>query len=157
MQSQTNIIILVDVIGALSDQTLLNGNLAMMDNSIYQSTGQGTPNLCTVCRPGQILQWVLHPVDVQTPVGIKSITFGGSGPDLGTDVTEPTDTPLPDGGSSPDGVALPDSVTQSLEVWSGVVPPYMIPGMEYPYRLELQMYEGPYSVMLIDSCSLKCI
>ncbi len=140
MTQQVNITILVDVIGALSDKTLLNGNLAMMDNSV-DSTGQGTPELSTTCRPGQTIQWTVIAVDLQTPVEIKSITFLGADPDV---------SPPPLDASSGDSVKL------GLNVWSGIVPPYVTPGTSYRYELRLQMYEGMHSVMSIDSCSLRC-
>ncbi|MFE7595110.1 hypothetical protein ACFU6K_37490, partial [Kitasatospora sp. NPDC057512] len=44
-----------------------------------------------------------------------------------------------------------------LNVWSGVVPPYLVPGVPYRYRLELQMYEGEHSVLHIDSPALMCL
>lgn len=133
MNCQINIVVMVNVMGALSDKTL-RGNLWMMDNSTGQSVGQGTPDLCTVVQPGQLVQWVVHAVDVQTPVDIKKITFlsstqGANGAD--------------------NGAKLP------LNVWSGVVPPYMAFGVEYRYRIELQMYEGDNSIQYVDTCSLK--
>lgn len=143
MKPQVNIVVVVDVVGALSDGTLLNGNLCMMDNGTCESTGQGTPDLCTVCQPGQIVQWVCYALDLQTPVDIKNITFLGSGRDNGQ--------PNQGDANSSDSEKLP------LDVWSGVVPPSMVPGMAHNYRLELQMYEGEASVLHIDSCALKCL
>jgi len=142
MKTKIDIVILVDVISALSDGTLLDGNLAMMDNGHLPSTDQGTPELCTVCQPGQTIQWTIHAVDLQTPVEIRRITFL----DTRSDVEDSGDAAV----ESPPGDRL------SLNVWSGVVPPWAIPGAVYKYRLELQMYEGKNSVMTIDSCSLRC-
>lgn len=150
MNEHVNVVIAVDVIGALSDRTLLNGNLIMMDNGPYQSSGQGTPDLCTVCRPGQIIQWVIYAVDLQTPVEIKSIAFLDAGSGLpALDGDDRGSLNQVDGGSS-------ESEHLELEVWSGVVPPWVVPGVKYRYRLELRMYEGENSVMSIDSCSLQC-
>jgi len=75
MESNICIFTVVDVIESLSGGTLLNGNLCMMDNSPWESTNQGTPNLCTLCYPGQTITWKALAVDVQTPLAIKSITF----------------------------------------------------------------------------------
>ena len=121
MRPQVNIVGVVDVIGALSDQTLLKGNLCMMDDGAWESTGRGTSALSTVCRRGQIVQWVVHAVDVQTPVEIRNITFLGS--DRSTIVPGHDDARAAGGGG--------------LTVWSGVFPSYAVPGMEYRYRLEL--------------------
>ncbi|MFJ2776007.1 MULTISPECIES: hypothetical protein [unclassified Kitasatospora] len=141
MKPQVNIAVVVDVIGALSAGTLLDGNLTLVDDGSFQSTGQGTPELCTVVAPGQVIQWSALAVDLQTPVDIRSITFLGAGH-----------------GAEPD----PEDFTEEgekldLDVWTGVVPPYMTPGVPYRYRLELQMYEGPHSVLHIDSPALMCI
>jgi len=139
MKPQVNIAVVVDVIGALSDKSLLNGNLCMMDDGTFDSTGQGTPELCTVVAPGQVVQWSALAVDLQTPVEIKSITFlgPGDGEDAGAR-----------GEDSGDGDHL------DLNVWTGVVPPFMAPGVPHKYRLELQMYEGEHSVLRIDSPAL---
>ena len=149
MKQKINIIILVDVIGALSDETLLNGNLAMMDNGDGPSTGQGTPGLVTACAPGQTIQWTVKAVDLQTPVDIKRITFvagpGGDGTAAAPDAAAAAPT------------AETDSARLPLDVWAGVVPPYAVPGGVYKYRVELQMYEGKNSIMSIDSCALKCV
>jgi hypothetical protein len=110
-----------------------------MDDSSLSSSDQGTPNLCTVCHPGQTINWTIIAVDLQTPVAIRNITFGDQV------IESPTD----------------DIETESdklhLNVWSGTVPYWLIPGVKYRYRLELQMYEGINSIMSIDTPSLRCI
>ncbi|MFJ8820786.1 hypothetical protein ACIREE_03285 [Streptomyces sp. NPDC102467] len=136
---QVNIVAVVDVIGALSGGTLLNGNLCMMDNGDHDSRGQGTPHLCTVVRPGQVVQWTVLAVDLQTPVEIRNITFLG-----------------------PDGEATPterlsgngDGDKLDLAHWAGTVPLSLTPGTPHKYRLELQMYEGARSVLHVDSPAL---
>jgi hypothetical protein len=143
MESKISIFSVVDVIESLSGGTLLNGNLCMMDNSLYGSTNQGTPSLCTLCYPGQTINWTILALDLQTPVAIKNITF------LGPDSTAPVQPPI-EGTSS-------ESDKLHLNVWSGIVPHYMVPGVEYRYRLELQMYEGKNSIMYVDTPSLKRI
>ncbi|MFJ2745756.1 hypothetical protein ACIO3O_39560 [Streptomyces sp. NPDC087440] len=77
VQQKVNIVAVVDVIGALSDGTLGNGNLCLIDDSPHDSRGQGTTQLQTVVSPGQTVQWTALAVDLQTPVEIKSITFIG--------------------------------------------------------------------------------
>ncbi|MFF4184182.1 hypothetical protein ACFYZ9_13410 [Streptomyces sp. NPDC001691] len=170
MNPKVNIVVVVDVIGALSDGTLRNGNLCMVDDGSLQSTGQGTPELCTVVQPGQVVTWSALAVDLQTPVEIKNITF--LGPDGEAGPTAPlTHTPAHQG-SAPrgplPGTPLGEARDQAgrdghaeerhnpeLEVWSGVVP-YLAPGVAHPYRLEVQMYEGEYSTLHIASPALMC-
>lgn len=142
MKPRVNIIAVVDVIGALSAGTLLDENLSMMDDGEYQSTGQGTPDLVTVCLSGQTVQWTVLALDLQTPVEIKSLTF------LGADGT-PAPTAVDD--------VRPTGEDLSLAVWSGVVPEGLAPGVDYRYRLELQMYDGAASVMHVDTCALKSL
>ncbi|QXJ20214.1 hypothetical protein AGRA3207_000887 [Actinomadura graeca] len=144
MKPQVNIIVLVDVVGALSERTLNDGNLSLVDDGQFDSPGQGTTRLCTVVSPGQLVQWTAVAVDVQTPVEIRSITFLGSGDAAleEPDAADAQDVPAHEG-TAPD-----------LKVWSGFVPPYLVPGAPYRYRLELQMHEGPNSVLHVDSPAL---
>lgn len=140
MESKINIVSVVDVVEALSTRTLLNGNLCMMDDSRFQSINQGTTNLITLCYPGQLINWVVYAVDLQTPVSIRNISFVGSR-----------------GFKSEIDLSDTDSDKLDLNVWSGIVPAYLVPGVEYKYRLELQMYEGKNSIMYVDTPSLKCV
>ncbi|MFK4070781.1 hypothetical protein [Streptomyces sp. NPDC029674] len=223
MKSQVNIIAVVDVIGALSIKSLYDGNLCMVDDSAFDSTHQGTPNLVTVVKPGQVVSWTALAVDLQTPVEIKSISFapvegrqgqpgqqgqqglpgyqGQSGqqgyaagqqghdtrvgvgtatpsaPGMGTAVPapgpgatgtqaapqaqQPHQTPQAQAHQTPQphqahGSQEQDGDKLDLDVWTGVVPHWMTPGVPYQYRLELQMYEGANSVMTIDSPALMC-
>lgn len=143
MEPKISIFAVVDVIESLSGGTLLNGNLCLMDNSHWGSTNQGTPNLCTLCYPGQTINWTLLALDLQTPVGIKNVTFltadgsGGFHPPVSSTVTE--------------------SSKLDINVWAGIVPYWMVPGVEYRYRLELQMYDGKNSLMYVETPSLKRI
>lgn len=196
MKSQVNIIAVVDVIGALSIKSLSDGNLCMVDDSAFDSTHQGTPNLVTVVKPGQVVSWTALAVDLQTPVEIKSISFapaegrqgqqgyagqqgqqghvppGGpavatatpSAPGMGTAVPGPTGAQAPQAPQTqqtpqphqPHASQESDGDKLDLDVWTGVVPHWMTPGVPYQYRLELQMYEGANSVMTIDSPALMC-
>ncbi|MDY6782659.1 MAG: hypothetical protein SW833_08960 [Cyanobacteriota bacterium] len=142
MESKITIFSVVDVIEALSGGTLRNGNLCMMDNSPYHSINQGTPDLCTLCCPGQEIYWHILALDLQTPAAIRNITF------LGTDGSAASDQP------STNTIGA-ESDKLHLNVWTGIVPHWMIPGVEYKYRLELQMYEGINSIMYVDTPSLK--
>ena len=153
MKRKVNIVVLVDVIGALSERTLLDSNLSMMDDGPCQSTGQGTPELSTACYPGQLVQWTARAVDLQTPVAIRSIAFLGG--ERGEAAPAHPNAPVPPAAPD-DGDRGDDSDDLDLKVWSGVVPACMVPGRTYRYRLELQMYRGSESVLAIDSPSLRC-
>ncbi|CAM5366650.1 hypothetical protein ACIOUE_11795 [Streptomyces xanthochromogenes] len=184
MNPKVNIVVVVDVIGALSDGTLLNGNLCMIDDG-EQSTGQGTPELCTVVRPGQVVTWSALAVDLQTPVEIKGITFLGADAEDGdadgdgeragsrdagvaNSRTPGAQNPgaqnpsarNPEAGNGQNGRGGrnghgPERHNPELEVWSGVVP-QLAPGVAHQYRLEVQMYEGEHSTLHIASPALMC-
>ncbi|MFN7661760.1 MAG: hypothetical protein ACK5P3_27230 [Dolichospermum sp.] len=115
----------------------------MMDKSPRGSLNQGTTNLVTLCYPGQIIQWTILAVDLQTPVAIRKITF------LKQDGTSVE--PLPD-----DHTKL-ESDKLHLNIWSGIVPYYLVPGVDYRYRFELQMYDGKIFMMYVDPPDVKCI
>ncbi len=155
---KVNIIVLVDAVGALSDQTLHNGNLSLMDDSPLNSRGQGTIDLCTVVQPGQIVQWTPIGIDVQAPVEIRNITF--LPPDGLTSEAAYGAEPAAAYGAEPTAAygAEPPGLPENLDlvVWSGVVPPYLTPGVPYRYRLDVQIHEGSHSLMQIDSPALMC-
>ncbi|MFF3980360.1 hypothetical protein ACWGNF_10735 [Streptomyces sp. NPDC055808] len=168
MNPKVSIVVVVDVIGALSDGTLRNGNLCMIDDG-EQSTGQGTPELCTVVQPGQVVTWSALAVDLQTPVEIKSITFldpdaedgdadAAPAPERTEDVagTRNTGAGSERNGHGPERNGhAPERHNPELEVWSGVVP-HLAPGVAHQYRLEVQMYEGEHSTLHIASPALMC-
>jgi len=132
MQNKIIINIAVDVTKALSEKTLLN-NVYMMDNSVYGSKNQGTEQLCTFCMPGQTIHWIVYAIDLQTPVEIKDITFISN-----NTLTEQTKVEK-----------LPEE-NLDLKIWTGILP-CMYQGHPYRYRLTLQMGNGIYSVMSLDS------
>lgn len=66
---QLNLVTFVDVYNTNANQTT-EGNVYMMDNCI-QSTGQGTDHLQTVCKQGQILNWIIYAMDCsKRPSGV---------------------------------------------------------------------------------------
>lgn len=58
---QLNIVLLIDVAGALENNSL-EGNVFMLDNS-PDSTNKGTADLVTVCQQGQVLNWLVYSMD----------------------------------------------------------------------------------------------
>lgn len=137
MSKYTNIVVAVDSIGALSDGTLEN-NLFLMDDGPWTSSGQGTTGLATLCTPGQVIQWVVYPIDLQTAAEIYSIEFN----------TYDNTTP-PANNSTGNDVVAPD-----LNSWTGIVPATMVPGLKYHYRLGIRMGVGPNSIMYTHAPAL---
>lgn len=160
MQSQININIAVDVMKALSDQSL-HHTMYMMDDSVCGSMGQGTDHLCTMCISGQTIRWVAYPLDVQTPVAIKAITFlpsgeGSNGEACGMPVAGHADEQRigeENAGNSAQSYLDNPNVQPDLKTWKGVLP-YLQPGRQYRYRLELQMGNGKDSCLSVETASL---
>lgn len=148
MQDKININIVVDTVQALARQDLYP-NTFVADNSPLNSQGQGTASLATACQPGQLIHWVATPIDLQTPVCIKSITF------LPAEGAAPTDVT---GEEVVDEVYNATATTSMKELdlynWTGILPLNMQQGVAYRYRLELQIGNGTYSVLHIDTLSL---
>jgi hypothetical protein len=134
-----NIVTIVDVVGALS-KGALRDNLYMADNGWY-SERKGTADLATACYPGQRIGWVVHPIDVQTPVLISAIRF------LNIDNNQP----VQDLATTPGFGGAPHWCH-----WSGFVPCYLPPGL-YGYRLQLQLGRGSRSTMSIDTPALNVL
>lgn len=141
MQNQININIAVDVIKALSEQQLEN-NIYMMDDSILESSGQGTERLCTLCKPGQTIRWTVYALDLQTPVVIRNISFAA----------------LSEKSKYGNGLNVNclDDVNPDSNEWAGVLP-LIMEGHKYNYHMELQMGKGRHSCLVIDAPSLMYI
>jgi hypothetical protein len=60
---QLNVVTVVDVEKATATESLQDA-LYMMDNSV-SVVGQGTPHLQTVCKQGQVLNWIIYPMDME--------------------------------------------------------------------------------------------
>ncbi|MFD0889861.1 hypothetical protein ACFQ08_35420 [Streptosporangium algeriense] len=160
MKEKVNIVVMVDAVGALSDRTLHNGNLSLVDDSTAGSQHQGTPDLVTAVVPGQVVHWTPIHVDVQTPVEIHSIEFlSGAVVPPPDETTGQAAQPYPVEASvvpaaGVDATASNGRENHDLLVWEGVVPYDMVPGVPYRYRLSLRLHEGPNSVLHIDSPAL---
>lgn len=60
---QLNIVSVIDIHKAVETQSTKDA-LYMMDNSVGGS-GQGTGHLQTVCKPGQVINWIIYPIDME--------------------------------------------------------------------------------------------
>jgi len=163
MQDRISIVVMVDAVGALSDRTLHNGNISLVDDSAAGSRHKGTPDLVTVVTPGQIVQWTPIHVDVQTPVEIQAIEFLSGAPAPPAAGQSAAPHPVGHSAAPAPGVVSRAAVdamgsngyeNHDLLVWEGVVPYDMTPGVPYRYRLSVRLHEGPNSVLSIDSPAL---
>jgi hypothetical protein len=136
MQKGIDINIAVDSVAALSNKKL-EGSIWLFDNSPFEGDGQGTTNLSTICVGGQVVNWKITAVDLQTPATIKFISF--------FDVDKEW---------NPDEIYYENSNLLDAKQWSAIVPITMTIGKEYRYRLAVQIGEGKNSVMYIDSPTL---
>ena len=120
MPAQINIVTVVDVVGALASESL-DGNIHLIDNSRSSTTtGQGTAELSTTCKHGQVINWLIYAVDLQSPALIHNIDFEGSvNPCL---KLQPYGAPV-------FGPYWAGIVKLEADLKSGV----------YPYRLEIEM------------------
>jgi len=115
------VLIAVDVAGALSSQSL-NNNLYMMDTSGYLgATGEGTNELQTRVTNGEIITWSIRPIDPATNVTVQS--WGG--------------TAVASGNITP----AFDQTTNSWNAQFTPTPPYAA-GQSYQYNATLQFNGG---------------
>lgn len=117
-----NIQVFIDVIAVLTGGPV-EKSVFIYDDSPSGSSGKGTHKAVSTVYPGQLIQWNLYPLDVQTPVWLGGITFGPH-------KTEGTKTNVSRG-------VIGDR-TPWLHSWSGYAPLYMWPNCGYPYTFHLQ-------------------
>ncbi|MDR1369502.1 MAG: hypothetical protein LBJ72_05155 [Dysgonamonadaceae bacterium] len=154
MQYQININIAVDAVKALSGQSLKD-SIYLMDDSPFCSPDQGTNELCTFCIPGQVIHWIIYPIDLQTPAVIKGISF------ISDEENQDKENPDKDNQDEENQDAKYSTQVENdrpdddsdFKTWTGIVPAMDI-GRRYRYRLELQMGTGINSILSIDSLSL---
>jgi hypothetical protein len=152
VSSTIHIVAAVDTIQALSDGTLDN-SLYLMDDGDYESEGKGTPELITLCYIGQLIQWKVVAVDLQTPVAIRDIVFLSPSQSAHYHLHAFSEKSLDFRHQQYSEKELwhdPD-----LNDWSGIVPSHLVSGIKYHYRFELQLGQGTNSIMSIDTPALK--
>ena len=140
--TQLNIVTLVDVAGTLAAGAL-DGHAWMMDNS-PDSRGKASAGLETVCRAGQVLNWLIYCADTtRRPDGrwplfarIVNIVFLSEDRSSVFGVKICADLKIYGG---PDAIRHP--YTPSYQYWAGAVMPNLAPGL-YPYRLVLELETG---------------
>jgi len=136
---QLNLVIFVDVEKAILMNSL-EGNVYMMDNSL-DSNGRGTPNLKTVCKQGQALNWIIYPLNMNRRIDgtwppmvkITSIVFLREDGERVADHQVCSKFKIYGG---PDKIR--SKYTSVYYYWAGTVLHDLPPG-EYKYRLILDL------------------
>lgn len=117
--STVNVLIVVDVEGALASNNLSN-NLYMIDTEKFMGELEGTNELTTNVSNGETITWAVAPVDPSTNVSINAFT----GQAIGSVVT-PQANSLPAGTWSSQVFLAPNST-----------------GQKYQYSMNLQFDQG---------------
>ncbi|MEU6387825.1 hypothetical protein [Streptomyces sp. NPDC046939] len=139
---QLNIVTLIDMERATATGSLAD-SMWMVDNSIG-GDGQGTNHLQTVCKQGQVLNWIIRPIDMEKRLDntwppmpkINSIVFLDTESGDEEDVAErKIFTELKIYGA-PD--RMRDKFTPVYYYWAGTILSTARPGL-YRYRLVLEL------------------
>jgi hypothetical protein len=141
---QLNVVHVVDVDKALHAGKL-EDSLYSVDNN-PGSANRGTSELVTQCIPGQVINWILYPMNDYTAVRIHRIEFF-AGPILKKLQVF--------GNFYRSGSPWPG--TPTYDYWAGIVGPKTAPG-QYFYKLDLQLYRGLETrILRLDTCSLDVV
>jgi hypothetical protein len=162
---QLNIVTLIDMERATTTGRL-DGAMHMIDNSIG-GVGQGTGQLETVCKQGQVLNWIIRPIDMEKRLDgtwppmpkINSIVFldGEASGDEQDVAEQKVCTELKIYGM-PDRMRSP--LTPVYYYWAGTVLPTVGPGV-YRYRLVLELEQAnspqPLYLNTVDHPSIRVL
>jgi hypothetical protein len=158
---QLNVLTVVDLEKAVATGTLSDA-LYMMDNSVG-GEGQGTPHLQTFCKPGQVLNWLIRPIEMEKRANgkwppmpkINNIVFLDNEMSDEDDVAErKICTELKIYGM-PDRIRSP--FTPVYYYWAGTVLSNLTPGV-YKYRFVLELeQEGKKEPLYLNSVELPSI
>lgn len=157
--TQLNIVTTVDVAAVIRNRSI-DEAVWMMDNS-PDSRGKGTTALETVCRQGQVLNWLVYAVDMaRRPDGtwppfakIVSIVFLEADHKTVHGLKVFGDLKIFGG---PDAIRHP--LTPSYAYWAGMLLPDLVPG-RYAYRLifEIDAGGGDFRRVQISTPALRVI
>lgn len=152
---QLNIVTLIDMQKALASGNL-DGAMYMTDNSVG-GKGRGTAQLETLCRQGQILNWIIRPIDINRRADgtwppmpkISNVVFLDTEVGSAEDVAESKVCKELKIYGMPDRVRSP--ATPTYYYWAGMVDIDLSPGT-YPYRLVLGLErETPKGTVYLDT------
>ena len=157
---QLNIVTFVDVQKA-TESNSLDGCVYIMDNS-PNSKYQGTPKLRTVCKQGQILNWIIYAMDADKrpdgkwppSVRINNIVFLGKDGEETSGIKICSDLKVY---GPPDKMRA--EITPNYYYWAGTVLGDLNPGV-YKYRFIIELEtENPSKKLYLnlDTPSLEVI
>ena len=150
---QLNVVTLIDMEKAAAQESL-EGCLYMMDNSIG-GVGQGTDHLETVCKQGQVINWIIRPIDMhRRPDGswppmpkINNLVFLDIEKGDEDDVAERRIMTELKVYGAPD--RMRDQYTAVYYYWAGAVMSEARPGLyRYRFVLELEKEHGTEKLYL---------
>ncbi|GAB6041577.1 hypothetical protein [Endothiovibrio diazotrophicus] len=143
---QVNIVSVVDVRKAL-DRGTLQGAIYMTDNSVG-SAHKGTDRLSTACLGGQVVNWVIYPLEAPLDsVRVTRIAFAERAVCGKLKAYGEAIAPF---GPYPER-------TPSYDYWAGLVLPEAPPGIHrYHFEIELRGEGGPRR-FLLNSPSLRVV
>lgn len=157
---QLNIVTFVDVEKAVANNSL-DGCIYMMDNN-PNSYNQGTAKLRTICKQGQVLNWIIYPMDIDKKLDgtyplsarINNIVFLYKNGEDSSDIKICSDCKIY---GSPD--KMRSNLTVNYYYWAGTVVNDLPPDI-YRYRLVIELEtENPCKKLYLnlDTPSLEVI
>ncbi|NRB39912.1 MAG: hypothetical protein HRU20_15830 [Pseudomonadales bacterium] len=161
---QLNIVTIIDVYKALQNNSLDNC-VYMVDNT-PEKLNTANAELRTTCRQGQVINWIVYPLDMEPRVDnewpsfpkIVNIVFLN---EYGDNVSELKVCSECNIYGAPDKIRTPYALYDMLYLyWAGIVVPDLRPGT-YKYRIIFELQpagEGKKAVYFnLDSPSLQVI
>lgn len=157
---QLNIVTFVDVQKATATKTL-EGCTFMMDNNA-NSGNEGTHRLKTICKQGQIINWIIYPMDMDKRLDgtyppsakINNIVFLDRDGNDTSDIKVCSDCKIY---GPPD--KMRKEVTPNYYYWAGTILGDLRPGL-YKYRLIIELEtENPSKKLYLnlDTPSLEVV
>lgn len=158
---QLNIVTFVDVYKALENQSL-EGCVYITDNSL-NSLHEGSANLRTTCKQGQVINWIIYPLDMDQRLDkqwpsmpkISNIVFLNESGENISELKVCTEFKI---------YGAPDEIRNQLDpvyyYWAGTVLPDLKPGIyKYRFVIELETVEEgkPPLHLNLDTPSLQVI
>lgn len=153
---QLNIVTFVDVQKAILSKTL-DGCVYMMDNS-PNSKNQGTSQLRTVCKQGQVLNWIIYAMDADKrpdgtwppSVRINNIVFLDKDGEDTSDIKICSDLKIY---GPPDKMRT--EMTPNYYYWAGTILSDLHPGLyKYRFIIELEI-ENSFKKLYLNSDTLS--
>lgn len=115
-------------------------------DSSAQSTGKGGAAVRSVAAPGQRVRWTVTSVDLQAPAWLNRIAFVDRHHESALRKLEQSEAPEDDAVSR-----LPARAVS----WEGVVPPYAVEGVAYPYEIHVSFGNEVGRPFAVSGCEIE--